>query len=224
MMKNEKKGWRGGVILSFILILTYQPCQIIQLEALAAADGESLVVVLPWGKEEQLTSGTCVHALASWFGEVGEAVFLKDDEGELFVEGGAHDGFLAWGDGGGDEHGSCTGLGEEIGGLGGDLLWREAAGTLHLQAHGAVEEETVAYGGELLPCHHEVSLHTEEVGALAFHEQAARVVAEVVKPALELPLAKKELVVVAWGEKEAVGGMGVSGSGWLRLRLLELGW
>ena len=118
--------------LSLCLSLTNQLCQIVQLEALTTADGESFVVVLPWGKEEELTSGTCVHALASGFSKVGEAVLLKDDEGKPFVEGGSHDGFLARGDGGGDEYCSGTGLSEEIGGAFGYLLKREAARTLHL--------------------------------------------------------------------------------------------
>ena len=70
-------------------------CQVIQLEALVTANGELLVVVLPGGKKEKLAALAGIHALASWFGEVGEAVFLEDDEGKAFVEGGAHDGLLS---------------------------------------------------------------------------------------------------------------------------------
>jgi hypothetical protein len=43
-------------------------------------------------------------------GKVGEAVFLKDDEGQAFVEGGSHDGFLSFGDAGRDEDGTAAGL------------------------------------------------------------------------------------------------------------------
>ena len=93
---------------------------------MTSADGEAFIVVFPWGKEEELTSGTSFHALASGFGEFSEAIFLEDDEGEAFVEGGTHDGFLARRDGGGDKDGTLVGESEEVEGLSLDLLGCEA--------------------------------------------------------------------------------------------------
>lgn len=74
---------------------TYPPHHLVQTEALVAADGEVLVMVLPGCKQEELTTGAGIHAAAAWLGKIRKAVFLKDDEGEPFVEGGTHDGFLA---------------------------------------------------------------------------------------------------------------------------------
>ena len=64
-------------------------------EALVAGDGEAFVVVFPWSEQEELAAGAGVHALPTGLGEVCEAVFLKDDEWQAFVECGAHDAFLS---------------------------------------------------------------------------------------------------------------------------------
>ena len=97
-----------------------------------AGDGEALVVVLPGGKDEELAASTGFHALAAGLGEVGEAVFLQDDERETFGEGGAHDGFLSRRDAGRYQHGSAAGLDEEPRRTLGYLLGGEAARALHL--------------------------------------------------------------------------------------------
>jgi hypothetical protein len=101
---------------------------------LTSADGELLVVVLPGSKEEQLTSGTGFHASTSGFGKVGKAILLEDDEGVTFLKSGAHDSFLARGDAGRDKDCSLVGKGQEMGGLAGNLLGREAARALHLHS------------------------------------------------------------------------------------------
>ena len=186
---------------------------------MVAADGEALVVVLPRGNEEELTALAGFHALASWFGKVGETVLLKDDEGKVLLESDAHDGFLSFGDAGRDEDGSAAGLSEERFLACGDFFVGEAARALHLQTHRGSEEEAVADGRALHSANYEVALHSEVVGVLALHEQAARVVAQIVEPSLQLTLAQEQLVVEARGKEEAVGtvvGMG----GWLRLSRL----
>lgn len=76
----------------------------------------------------------------------GEAVLLKDNEGQTLVEGSAHDLFLALGDAGRDEDGTAAGLLQPPRLPLGYLLIREAARALHLQAHGALEQEAVADG------------------------------------------------------------------------------
>ena len=49
---------------------------VVQGQALVAANGELLVVMLPRGKDEELTSGTGFHAATAGLGKVGEAVLL----------------------------------------------------------------------------------------------------------------------------------------------------
>lgn len=184
-----------------VLYFANHPGHIIQGEALVAADGELLIMVLPRSEEEQLAAGAGLHAGAAGLGKVSKAVLLQDDEGQAFVKGSAHDLFLALGDAGRDEDGSAASLSKEPRHTLGYLFIGEAARALHMQAHGALEEEAVADGGELLPCHHEAALHAEEVGMLALHQEAAGVFAEVVEPSLQLTLAQKQLVVEARGEE-----------------------
>ena len=164
-------------------------------------------MVLPGGEHQQLTSGTGLHAAAAGFRQVGEAVFLKHDEGQAFLEGCAHDLLLALGDAWRYQHGSAAGLREPPRLFLGYLLVGEAAGALYLQAHGALQQEAVADGRALLAAYHEAALHAEELGVLALQEEAAGIVAEVVQPSLQLPLAQEELVVEATGKEQAVGAV-----------------
>ena len=86
------------------------PCHFVEGEALVAADGEALVVVLPGGEEQKLATGAGFHALAAGLGKVGEAVLLKDDEGQALFEGGAHHLFLALRDAWRDQNSTAVGL------------------------------------------------------------------------------------------------------------------
>ena len=72
-----------------------QAGDVVEFEALAAADGELLVVVLPWGEDEQLAAGTGLHSLAIGLCQVCKSVLLQVDEWESLVECGPHDGCLA---------------------------------------------------------------------------------------------------------------------------------
>ena len=64
--------WRG------LLLLTNHAGKVVEDEALVAGDGDALVVVLPWGEQEELAAGTGIHSLTSGFGEFGKAILLKD--------------------------------------------------------------------------------------------------------------------------------------------------
>ena len=67
-------------------------------------------MVVPRSEEEKLTAGTGFHAAAARFGKVGEAVLLKDDEGQALFEGGAHHLFLALRDAWRDQNSTAVGL------------------------------------------------------------------------------------------------------------------
>ena len=52
-------------------------CQVVQLEALPAADGELFVVVLPGGEKEELAALAGIHALAFWFSYTSRFMIAK---------------------------------------------------------------------------------------------------------------------------------------------------
>ena len=83
---------RSGALF---LVFTDHLGHVVEGHALVTADGEVLVVMFPWGKQQQLTAAAGLHALTARFGQIGKTVFLKDDEGQAFVEGKAHDRFLS---------------------------------------------------------------------------------------------------------------------------------
>ena len=76
---------------------------------------------------------------------------------------------------------------------------------MHLQASGAIEQEAVTDGREGHSGSLNVALDTEQVGMLAFHQQAARIVVEVTHPGLELAFPQQQFVVIAAGKQHAVG-------------------
>lgn len=51
-------------------------------------DGEALVVVIPRSQQQELTTGTGIHALSAGLGKVGKAVLLQEDEGQALIDGG----------------------------------------------------------------------------------------------------------------------------------------
>jgi hypothetical protein len=110
------------------------PRHVVECHALTSADGQPFIVVIPRGEEKELTTLASFHASTSGFGKVGKAILLEDDEGVTFLKSGAHDSFLARGDAGRDKDCSLVGKGQEMGGLAGNLLGREAARALHLHS------------------------------------------------------------------------------------------
>ena len=74
--------------LSVPLILTNHPRHFVKRKALVTADGEALVVVIPRSQQQELTTGTGIHALSAGLGKVGKAVLLQEDEGQALIDGG----------------------------------------------------------------------------------------------------------------------------------------
>lgn len=93
--KEMKQKLQSSTQLSLFSLFTYPLCHLVELEALASFDGEAFAVVFPGGEQEELSALAGFHALAAGLGEVGEAVLLKDDEGQAFLEGGTHHLLLA---------------------------------------------------------------------------------------------------------------------------------
>ena len=177
---------------------------VVQREALVAADGCAFVVVLPRREDEQLPSGTGLHALPARFGQVGEAVLLQIDKGQALLKGGTHHSLLARRDGGRDEHSAPCGGFREVSHTLLNLSLRQSAGALHLQQDRPLQEKPVAYGRERHVSNGQAPLYAEEVGVLPLHQQPARVVTQVVVPALQLVFLQQELVVVARLKEQAV--------------------
>lgn len=99
--------WRG---CCFMYVLPTQHFgQRVERQTLVAADGEAFVVMVPRGKQQQLTSGTGFHALARGFGQFRKTVLLQDDEWVPFFEGCPHDVLLTLGNAGRYEHRALTG-------------------------------------------------------------------------------------------------------------------
>lgn len=184
-----------------------QAGDVIEFEALVSTDGQPFVVVFPWGEDEQLASGTGLHSLAVGLCQVGKSVLLQVDEWESLFECGPHDGFLSRRYGGGNEYGSMSGSCYEVCYFRLDFCLSEAARHLHLQAHGAVEQEAVADGREGHSGGLDVALDTEQVGVLMFHQQAAGVVIEVMNPGFQLAFTQQQFVVIATGKQHAAGAV-----------------
>lgn len=111
-----------------------------------AADGCSLVVMLPGGKDEQLTASASLHPLSTRLRQVREAVLLKVDQGVALLESSPHRALLALGDGGRHQDGPLRGSRQALGCLGLNLSVGHSSGALHLQSHGPLQQEQVAKG------------------------------------------------------------------------------
>lgn len=167
-------------------------------------------MVLPGGEQQQLTAGTGVHQSACGFGEVGVAILLQQDDGIACVKDGTHDSLLSIGDGGRDEDGAVAGCGEGFVYAPGDVAVCQAAGALHLTTVWALQEESVAYGGELHGAHGDIALYAEEVWVLPLLQETARIVAQVAAPGLQLLLIAQYAVVEAWLKQQTVLGVGAA--------------
>ena len=157
---------------------------VVQGETLVAADSCALVVVLPRREDEQLPSGASLHPLPARFGQVGEAVLLQIDKGGALLKSGTHHSLLARRNGGRDQHRPFCCCFCKVSHALLYLSLRQSAGTLHLQQDRPLQEEPVAYGRERHVSNGQVPLYAEKVGVLPLHQQSARVVTQVVVPAL----------------------------------------
>lgn len=158
------------------LLITNAAGDFVESEALVPLDGGFLIVVLPRGEDEQLTTSAGFHSCAAWFGKIGEAVFLQVNQRKASVESGAHHSLLARRDAGRDKHGTLLGSSKALDNFCVYFLLCEAARALHLQLIGMFKQETVANGRERDAGSFHIALHSKQVGVLAFHQQAARVV------------------------------------------------
>ena len=160
--------------------------------------------MFPRSKNQKTTFGTGIEVLMSRFGEGIEAPRCEEDEGEVGIEGCAHDSLLSFGNGRGNKHGTFPCFGEEKSHLLCHLLIGEASGALHLQFLWIVEEKLVAYGSIGLSCNGKAEAYTEKVGVFTFDGKAKRVGAEIVEPPLEFVFARKDVVVVAKAPQHAL--------------------
>ena len=78
------------------------PGHFVKVKALVALDYPPVIVMLPWSKHEQATLSAGIKSLPSWFGQGGEAVFLKHDNWISMFECCLHHSLFsrtdAWGD------------------------------------------------------------------------------------------------------------------------------
>lgn len=161
--------------------------------------------MLPGGKHQQATCRTGVELLAVGLRELGEAVLQQDDGGKACVKGGAHHALLAGRDGWGDEDGTLAGLCQVSGGGFVYLLVGEAARELHGDAPRGGEQASVADAVEGEGAELEAEEGVKPVGTGVLHQEATRVVEEVVLPDGQLVVGAKDQVVVAAGEEGALG-------------------
>ena len=101
--------------------------EVVEEVALLPGDAALIVVMGPWGDDEQAALGTCFELPAARFLHGCKAVFYEDNHGVSGLEGAPHDFFLSWTDAGGDEDRSATGKVEEMATLGFDIALGEGA-------------------------------------------------------------------------------------------------
>ena len=135
-----------------------------------------------------------------------EAVCEKYDERQSLVKGCAGNLFLAWADTWRNEHRAALGGIKEARLFGGECIGGDASRALNLEPISAVEQEWVAVGGESVACEGKSIDAREVVGVGEARRQPARVVADVAKECIQLPLVGEYPVVIAGGE-EGVAAM-----------------
>ena len=143
---------------------------------------------------------------------------MQEDEGEARFEGGAHDVLFPWGYAGRYQDGTCTCLLQVIVAGLRDLFGRHASGALHLQALWFGQQKAVADGGTFVGANLHMALHAEVIGEQALYQKALGVIAQVIFPRFQLPLAVKDAVGIAFAPEEALlGGVAVCSTATLSL-------
>lgn len=140
--------------------------------------------MLPGSEEEETAFSTGIELLAARLGEGGEAILHKDDEGQMGIEGSAHDGLLAWRDGGRDDNGSLASCCHVASHLFLNLGLGAAARHANLQAARPDKQLEVAEGSKGIALPRDVEVWAQELRVGTLQEQATRVVGEVVLPHL----------------------------------------
>lgn len=99
-----RAGARKGVGLGCVpVVVADVGGEVVEEEALGAGDAALVVVMGPWGDDEQPPLGTGVELAAAGLLHGGEAVLDECDDGEAGLEGSCHDFFLTWTDAWRDE-------------------------------------------------------------------------------------------------------------------------
>lgn len=83
-----------SAVCKFGLLFAYPPCNVVQVEALRAADGLVHVVVKSRTEEKQLALRACVETPARGLCQRRKTVVLEDDFWETGIGGRPHDGSL----------------------------------------------------------------------------------------------------------------------------------
>lgn len=135
-----------------------------------------------------------------------EAVFKEDDKREAGFAQRAGDGFLAFGDSGGDKNSAVGGFGEALVAEGGDVGGREAAGALEDRPLRVVGEEDIAERGAGDSADEGLAMEAEEVGVSALEREAAGVIEDVVLHVGELAFVGQHAVVILGGKEDVSRG------------------
>lgn len=88
-----------------------------------------------------------------------------------------------------------------------NVCFSQTSGALHLLFRWSRKEKLVAYSSIGLSCNGKAEADTEKVGVFTFDGKAKRVGAEIVEPALQFAIARKDVVVVATRPEVAVGAV-----------------
>lgn len=175
-------------------------CHVVQGEALGAGDGTALHVVWPGSEHEKEPFGAGGEVLAGGLVHGWESFLYDGDKRALGIENGTGYLFLSGRDARADDHGAFGGAVKEI-----RLLFLYETEVLlcgvvmaaYLQAYGAVEEPSVAYGGVGGSVDGEVGDDAEEVGVHLLDGEAHRVLPHIVHHVVQLPLAGEDGVLIA---------------------------
>lgn len=157
-------------------------------------------MVWPGSKHEKEPFGAGGEVLAGWLVHGWEAFLYDGDKRALGVEDGTGYLFLSGRDARADDHSAFGGAIKEI-----RLLFLYETEVLlcgvvmaaYLQAYGAVEEPSVAYGGVGGSVDGEVGDDAEEVGVHLLDGEAHRVLPHIVHHVVQLPLAGEDGVLIA---------------------------
>lgn len=164
----------------------------------------AVVVMRPGGEHEQTAFSTGIELFAMGFGERGEAVFHDDDGGELGVEGGTHDAFLAGRDSWGNKDSARLCRSHITAYLVLKLCFIVAPRNADCKAVGSVEKGEVADTVVGVRAYAKVEEGAKVFRVGALHEQAAGVVLDIVDEGGQHVVALADKVVVVRLEEEAV--------------------
>lgn len=177
----------------------------VQLHALAAVDGSAVVVVGPWGKLEQSTTGTGVEGSSYRLVKFREAILHEVNEWTLLFMCLMGYGLLRFGDEGSDEYRTACGGRAAVVSICGGLLLCPASATVDGQQR-VPQKVEVSDGVEWYARNVYAAVDDEVLAALLLDEQAAWVIAHVGHDVWQLAAAGENAVVVSALEEGRGGG------------------